>query len=122
MEGGLDYDTVINAYESIRAEFFSSLTEDHALLILSQFVYDISSDEMILRHSAYRSLLAFVDFCAEVVLRDVKDDGEMTEAMLVDGWTRSSVQRCIDKFLLKHMGVSVREGKAIRKVSVSSFN
>ncbi|XP_065862754.1 uncharacterized protein [Euphorbia lathyris] len=105
--GGLDYDTIINAYEKIDVDFFQSLQEDHATLILSHCVYDMSSDELIMRQSAYRSLLSFVEFSTLIL------GGEVSETD--SNWTKVCVRRIINKFLLKHMGNAVKEGSSIRK-------
>ncbi|WCJ33154.1 ARM repeat superfamily protein [Euphorbia peplus] len=104
--GGLDYDAIINAYEQINVDFFLSLIEDHAILILSHCVYDMSSDDLIMRQSAYRSLLSFVEFSTLIL------GGEVSET---DNWTKSCVRRIMNKFLLKHMGNAVKEGSSIRK-------
>ena len=52
--GGLDYDTIVHAYEKISMEFFYTIPENQALVILSRWIYDMSSNELILRHNAYR--------------------------------------------------------------------
>ncbi|CAL9021172.1 unnamed protein product, partial [Prunus brigantina] len=43
--GSLDYDNVVNAYEKISVNIFYTIREDHALVILSHCVYDMSSEE-----------------------------------------------------------------------------
>ncbi|XVE81263.1 hypothetical protein DITRI_Ditri15bG0049500 [Diplodiscus trichospermus] len=114
----LDYDTIGKAYEDIGIGFFHAVPLEHALLILSQCVYDMSSEELILRHHAYRLLLTFLDFCAKILGREVKDDHETAEEMMTDDegcWTRACVQRIINKFLLKHMGHAISRGASVRK-------
>ena len=41
--GSLDYDVIINAYDKINVDFFYTVDEDQALVILSHCVYDMSS-------------------------------------------------------------------------------
>lgn len=116
---GLDYDRITNAYENISSDLFHSVEVDHALIILSQFVYDMSSDDLILRHSACRSLDAFIEFCAKIIDHDTKGVEKMPEGMVVHDssrWTKSSVERIVDKFLLKHLGEAMRKKAPIRKV------
>ncbi|OWM88808.1 hypothetical protein CDL15_Pgr020762 [Punica granatum] len=118
MEADLDYDTIIGAYETITTDFFSSVREEHALLVLSQCVHDLSSTELILRDSAYRSLLALIDFCAQIVDREEKDNQEEPEAMVVVEncfWDKSSVHRVVEKFLMKHIGEAMKKGAPSRK-------
>ncbi|KAF7849855.1 hypothetical protein BT93_L0220 [Corymbia citriodora subsp. variegata] len=115
---GLDYDRITNAYENISFDLFYSVEVDHALIVLSQFVYDMSSEELILRHSAYRSLHAFVEFSTKIIDRDTKGVEKMPEGMLVPDsscWTKSSVEHIVDKFLLKHLGEAMRKKTSIRK-------
>lgn len=115
---GLDYDTIISAYEKIDVDLFYTIQEDHALVLLSHCVYDMSSEELILRNSAYRSLLNFVEFCA-LILGEVESQYKIHQVIPTGGnycWTKACVQRIINKFLLKHMGNTMKEGGAVRKV------
>ncbi|XVF65313.1 hypothetical protein PTKIN_Ptkin09bG0238000 [Pterospermum kingtungense] len=114
----LDYDTIGRAYEEIGIGFFHAVPVDHALLILSQCVYDMSSEELILRHHAYRLLLTFLDFSAKIFGKEVTDHHETAEEMIEDDkgcWTRACVQRIINKFLLKHMGDAISRGISVKK-------
>lgn len=70
--GGLDYDAILGAYEKINIDFFYDVQVEHALVILSHFVHDMSSEELILRQSAYRLLLLFVEFCGRILDRSTK--------------------------------------------------
>lgn len=115
--GSLDYDKVVNAYEKISVDIFYTVREDHALVILSHCVYDMSSEELILRHSAYNSLRSFVEFAA-LILGQV-DHCEMPDKMSASDdhcWTRACIQRITNKFLLKHMGNALKRGTSVRKV------
>ncbi|KAM1823011.1 hypothetical protein ACFX1X_025378 [Malus domestica] len=114
--GSLDYDKVVNAYEKISVDIFYTVREDHALVILSHCVYDMSSEELILRHSAYNSLRSFVEFAA-LILGQV-DHCEMPDKMSASDdhcWTRACIQRITNKFLLKHMGNALKRGTSVRK-------
>eukprot|EP00268_Persea_americana_P031222 TRINITY_DN30328_c0_g1_i1.p1 TRINITY_DN30328_c0_g1~~TRINITY_DN30328_c0_g1_i1.p1 ORF type:complete len:2757 (-),score=438.74 TRINITY_DN30328_c0_g1_i1:344-7405(-) len=128
--GEIDYDTRINAYEAITPELFFSGKEEHALVILSHCIYDMSSDELIFRQSATKSLLSFVKFAAsfleceaiggqEKLLHDntcsdaiptavgtLRDDGS---------WTKTRIQRIINKFFLFHMGQAMSKEISIQR-------
>lgn len=117
--GGLDYDTIVHAYENIGVDFFYTVQEDCALVVLSQSVHDMSSDELILRHSAYRCLLSFVEFSGLILCGKVQNCCGMDQAMLTNSlgcWTQACIQRMINKFLLKHMGNAMKAGSTVRKV------
>ncbi|OMO49638.1 Down-regulated-in-metastasis protein [Corchorus capsularis] len=114
----LDYDAIGKAYEEIGMGFFHASPVEHALLILSQCVYDMSSEELILRHHAYGLLLRFLEFSAKILDQEVTNHHETAEEMMVDEkgcWTRASIQRIINKFLLKHMGNAIIQGISARK-------
>ncbi|KAA8534172.1 hypothetical protein F0562_031635 [Nyssa sinensis] len=106
--GGLDYDTVISAYEKITIGFFYTVRKEHALIILSHSVHDMSSEELILRHSAYRLLLSFVEFSAEVLDREVMSDEGY--------WSGACIQCIINNFLLKHMGDAMNKEASVQKL------
>ncbi|XP_015574070.2 small subunit processome component 20 homolog [Ricinus communis] len=116
--GGLDYDTIVNAYAKIDVELFYCLQEDHALVVLSHCVYDMSSEELILRHSAYRSLLTFVEFSAVILGVEAKSHSGTPQVITAKSkcsWTTTCLQRLMNKFFLKHMGNAMREGSSVRK-------
>ncbi|GAV59009.1 LOW QUALITY PROTEIN: DRIM domain-containing protein, partial [Cephalotus follicularis] len=116
--GDLDYDTIVNAYQTIGVSFFYSIRGDHAFVILSHCVYGMSLDGLILRHSAYRSLVSFVEFSALILGRDVTEHNEMPKAMtkIVGGcWTRACIKQIIDKILLKHIGDAMNRGSSVKK-------
>lgn len=115
--GALDYDTIVNTYEKINSNFFYTVHVDQALLILSHCVYDMSSGELILRHSAYRLLLSFVEFAA-LVLSEVENNLETAHSRTTgDGyWTGGSIKRIISKFLLKHLGNAMKGEASVKKV------
>ncbi|XP_010257842.1 PREDICTED: small subunit processome component 20 homolog [Nelumbo nucifera] len=115
--GEMDFDTRISAYENISPEFFSTIKDTHALIILSHCVYDMSSEELILRQSASRLLLSFFQFAAQILGSEAQGDEQIYEARGdVDiSWTKVSVQRIIEKFFLKHMGTAMCKEVSIQK-------
>ncbi|KAL6564843.1 hypothetical protein OROMI_016293 [Orobanche minor] len=93
--GALDYDKILSAYEKVNVIFFCTIEKDHALPILGHAVNDMSSEEMILRQSAFRLLLSFVEFSSEILSGSLEAD---------QIWSRASIQPIVNNFLLKHMG------------------
>lgn len=118
--GDLDFDIILNAYDRITTDYFFGVTEDQALVILSHCIYDINSDELILRQSAYKSLLSFVEFSALIIEEGVKDQEVPAQAMAVDDsyWTVNHIQRIVNKFLLKHMEDAMSKGTTMQKVDI----
>ncbi|XP_059666315.1 uncharacterized protein LOC132312087 [Cornus florida] len=106
--GELDYDTIVSAYGKINKDFFYTVQEKQALLILSHSVHDMSSDELILRHSAYRLLLTFVEFSAGILDLEVKSDEGY--------WSGARIQCIINNFFLKHIGDAVNKVASVQKV------
>ncbi|KAI3984708.1 hypothetical protein MKX01_039325 [Papaver californicum] len=112
----LDYDTRINAYESVNSGFFYRLRKDHALVILSHTVHDLSSEELIIRQSASRLLLSFIQFSSKVLGSDPMDCEEMIEPMAAsETWTKACVERIIKNFILKHMGEAMSREISIQR-------
>ncbi|KAG6388570.1 hypothetical protein SASPL_149999 [Salvia splendens] len=101
--GGLDHDTVLSTYEKVNVKFFYTIGEKHALPILAHAVHDMSSEEMILRQSAFRLLLSFVEFSGEIL-----NAYPETDRM----WSRAIV----NSFLLKHMGNAMNKEGTGKKV------
>ena len=115
--GSLDYDAIVDGYNEICIDFFYTVHEDHALVILSHCVYDMSSEELISRHSAYGSLLSFVEFSAQILGQEGKGHQMITHD---DGCrTRASILRVRIEFLLNHMGNALSRETTIKKVSSS---
>ncbi|XP_058078049.1 uncharacterized protein LOC131226271 isoform X2 [Magnolia sinica] len=132
--GEFDYDTRVNAYEAITLNFFSSLKEGHALVILSHCVYDMSSGELILRQSASRALLSFILFAASILEREKMGCQDMqlhdeTRALMMPiatgtfnanrSWTEACIQRLINKFFLLHMGEAMSKEMSVQKEWIS---
>lgn len=105
--GGLDYDKILCAYEKVDVKFFYTIQEEHALPILSHAVHDMSSEELILRQSAFRLLLSFIEFSGEILNGSLKSD-------LI--WSEASIQHIVNKFFLKHMGNAMTKEGAVKKV------
>lgn len=114
--GDLDYDTIVSAYEKIGTELFHTIKEDHALVFLSQCVYDMSSADIIRRHSAYGSLVSFVEFSSMTLDLETGEVHDKTHTTDEGCWTRASIQHIINKFLLKHMGEAMTSGSQVKKV------
>ncbi|CAN6446079.1 unnamed protein product [Victoria cruziana] len=120
-----DYETRIGAYEKINMKLFSELKESHAVVILSHCVYDMSSEELLLRQSASKSLLAFVQFSSIVLdnscekSTDKKSSGEDNSGVIPveadRSWTKASIHRIIHKFLLLHMREAMGKEIVIQK-------
>ncbi|XP_054807809.1 U3 small nucleolar RNA-associated protein 20 isoform X1 [Prosopis cineraria] len=114
--GWLNHDAILEAYESINSDFFRKVEADHALLVLSHCVHDMSSKELTFVVSACSSLLSFVDFSALIFNKEGNSDGELSVMRDTDGcWTRSCIQRITNKFLLKHMADSMDGVLSVRK-------
>ena len=79
---GLDYDTIVHAYEKISMEFFNNISKNQALIILSRCIYDMSSNELILRHNAYRLLVSSAELSVQIPKLEVKSDHETPEAII----------------------------------------
>ncbi|KAL2955225.1 hypothetical protein AAZX31_18G015600 [Glycine max] len=102
--GWLDHDAILNAYGIINTDFFRSVQVEHALLILSHCVHDMSSEETTFMFSAYSSLLSFVDFSAHILCQEGNSEEQLSVMRNTDScWTKSCIQRTAKKFLLKHM-------------------
>ncbi|KAF3796079.1 Small subunit processome component 20-like protein [Nymphaea thermarum] len=120
-----DYETRIGAYEKINMKLFSEMKESHSVVILSHCVYDMSSEELLLRQSASKSLLAFVQLSSMVLdnscekSADQQSSGrnhENNSGVIVTieadcCWTMAAIHRTIHKFFLLHMREAM--GKAI---------
>lgn len=115
--GGLDFDTIVNSYEKINVDFFCATPEEHALVVLSQCVHDMSSEELILRHSAYRCLLSFVEFSSSVLGQGGISHQESIDNMTLssNSWSKESIMRLTNKFILKHMGEAMNRETSVKK-------
>lgn len=101
----------------INIDFFRNVQVEHALLILSHCVLDMSSEETTFIYSAHSSLLSFVDFSALILCQEGSSDQELPVIKNTDAcWTKSCIQRIIKKFLLKHIANAMDGLLAVRKV------
>lgn len=116
--GGLDFDKIINSYEKIDVGFFCATPEEHVLVVLSQCVHDMSSEELILRHSAYRALLSFVEFSSSILGQGGMDHHEQIDDMTLSDnrWSKMCIMRVTNKFILKHMGQAMNRETSVKKV------
>ncbi|XP_039130786.1 LOW QUALITY PROTEIN: small subunit processome component 20 homolog [Dioscorea cayenensis subsp. rotundata] len=128
--GEPDYDTRVEAYGSIKPELFSVLKDDHALIILSQCVYDMSSEELVFRQSASRALLSFVQFAGPIVNSEKKYCDEIISKFEPQGdkvnttqrssdtsvtWTKVSIQKIIKNIFLSNMGEAMKKDISVQK-------
>ncbi|KAK9122055.1 hypothetical protein Syun_019672 [Stephania yunnanensis] len=115
----LDYDTRVSAYEKVDPKFFSTFTVDRALIILSHSVYDMSSEDLILRQSASMLFISFVRFCSFILDHQVVGGQEMLECEMAAEtntcWTKACVQRIIKKFFLNHMSKAMNKDISIQR-------
>ncbi|KAE9587003.1 hypothetical protein Lalb_Chr23g0269101 [Lupinus albus] len=114
--GWLDHDTILNAYGSINTDFFRTVQVEHALLLLSHCVRDMSSEETTFLRMAYSSLLSFVEFSAIILRQDGNSEQELSVIKNPnDCWTKSCIQRIAKKFLLKHMADAMEGSLSVIK-------
>ncbi|EFH69737.1 predicted protein [Arabidopsis lyrata subsp. lyrata] len=95
---GLDYEKIIDAYGTIDADFFKKSSEQHVMLILSQSIYNISSEELTLKDSASTVLCLEASAHSDIIKEVTKSDGS---------WTGDRVLWIINKFILKHIGDTI---------------
>ncbi|KAK7331456.1 hypothetical protein VNO77_25681 [Canavalia gladiata] len=114
--GWLDHDVILNAYRIINIDFFRNIQVEHALLILSHCVHDMSSEETTFMCSAHSSLLSFVDFSALILCQEENGEEELSVMKYTnDCWTKSCIQRIAKKFLLKHMSNAMDGSLSVKK-------
>ncbi|KAL2332603.1 hypothetical protein Fmac_013816 [Flemingia macrophylla] len=114
--GWLDHDAILNAYSIINTDFFRNVQVEHALLILSHCVHDMSSEETTFMCSAHSSLLSFVDFSALILCQEGNSEEQLSVMKKTDSdWTMPCIKRITKKFLLKHMADAMDESLSVRK-------
>ncbi|CAK8567091.1 unnamed protein product [Lathyrus sativus] len=114
--GWLDHDVILDAYKNINTDFFRNVEVEHASLILSHCVLDMSSEETTFVYNAQSSLLSFVDFSALILLQVVSSEQELTVMENTHScWTKSCIQRITKKFLLKHVAGAMDGPLSVRK-------
>jgi U3 small nucleolar RNA-associated protein 20 len=100
---------------------FLGLTEEHVGAILSHCVYDMSSEELILRQSASRALQSFLDFSSSVMNNDVSKysiDDKSRENNTRSICTMGCIQKILEKTYLHNMGVAMTKDISIQKVRI----
>lgn len=97
----IDYEKIVNAYVEINADFFNRSSEQHTLIILSQSIYNLSSESIMLRGSAQKLLSSFIDFSASILCQEAS--------------THSGFGKEV-KFILTHIGDAISRGGVIMKV------
>uniref|UniRef100_A0A1J3E191 U3 small nucleolar RNA-associated protein 20 n=1 Tax=Noccaea caerulescens TaxID=107243 RepID=A0A1J3E191_NOCCA len=96
----IDYEKIVNAYVEINADFFNRSSEQHTMIILSQSIYNLSSESIMLRGSAQKLLSSFIDFSASRLCQ---------EASAHSGFGKEV------KFILTHIGDAISRGGVIMK-------
>ncbi|XP_039133643.1 uncharacterized protein LOC120270649 isoform X2 [Dioscorea cayenensis subsp. rotundata] len=129
--GEPDYDTRVEAYGSIKSELFSVLKEDHALIILSQCVYDMSSEKLVFWQNASRALLSFVQFagpilnsekkyCDEIISKFELQDDEVNTTQRPNEtcvtWMKVSIQMIIENIFLSNMREAMKKDISVQKI------
>ncbi|KAL8239479.1 hypothetical protein R6Q59_016046 [Mikania micrantha] len=104
----LDYDVIIAAYEKINIDFFCNVRVEQTLVILSHCVHDMSSQDLILRNSAYGLLLLFLEFCKKIISGEMESNNGC--------WSESVIQNTINNFFLKYMGDAMSRETSVIKV------
>ncbi|XP_058787152.1 uncharacterized protein LOC131661580 [Vicia villosa] len=114
--GWLDHDVILDAYKNINTDFFRNVEVEHASLILSHCVLDMSSEETTFVYNAQSTLLSFVDFSAFILLQEVSSEHELSLTQSTHScWTKSCIQRITKKFLLKHVADAMDGPLSVRK-------
>lgn len=114
----LDYETITNAYAKIDAEFFNKSSEQHMMIILSQSLCNMSSEELTLTDSARNLLCSFVEFAASILCQEASAHSNIgKEVSKPDAsWTGDRVLWIMNKFILKHIGDAANRGISSGKV------
>lgn len=105
--GGLDYDKILAAYDKVNLDFFRAIREEHIRPILAHSVYDMSSGDLVLRQSALRLLLSFIEFCGGILNGSSEFDHILS---------KTSVKDLVNDFILKHMGNAMDKDIPVKKV------
>lgn len=110
----LDYETIVNAYGKIDADFFNKSSSQHMMIILSQSIYNISSDELSLKDSARNLLGSFIEFLASILCQEASGQSDIgKEVAKADAsWTIDRILSIVNKFLLQHIGDAINRGNS----------
>ncbi|CAN7082081.1 unnamed protein product [Brassica oleracea var. botrytis] len=112
----LDYERIVNAYVEIDSDFFAKSSKQHTMIILSQSVYNLSSESIMLRGSAHKLLSSFIEFSASILCQEASaHSGVGKEVKIADAsWTGKHTLSIVD-FILKHIADAVSKGGNIVK-------
>lgn len=139
--GEYDYECRLQAYGRLSAQCFGKLTYEQAVLVISQGLYDIRSDDISIRHSGSNCLSNFVQFLASICDEihqsgycdeihqsglggEMKDGGSaISEKGSVSGcWNQESVRVAVQKLLLpnvrRSMGLDSLTVRRVRKFPI----
>ncbi|CAH2077407.1 unnamed protein product [Thlaspi arvense] len=114
----LDYEKIVNAYVEIDADFFNRSSVQHTMIILSQSIYNISSESIMLRGCAQKLLSSFIDFSSSVLCQEASADSGFGKGVKIAddaSWTQVRVLSILRKFILKHIGDAISGGGLIIK-------
>ncbi|VVA98294.1 unnamed protein product [Arabis nemorensis] len=116
----LDYETIVNAYGKIDADFFNKTLPQHMMIILSQCIYNISSEELSLKDSARNLLGSFIEFLASILCQEGSGQSDIgKEVAKADAsWTRDGILWIVNKFLLQHIGDAINRGNSNGKEEI----
>ncbi|KAI5069079.1 hypothetical protein GOP47_0015380 [Adiantum capillus-veneris] len=111
--GEYDYECRIGAYGRLTADSFGNLTYEQALIVISQGLYDVKSDDISIRHSASNCLTNFIHFLASRYQSSKIGEGtyanedavatDMEECSLSACWDLEAVRVAVQKFLLPNI-------------------
>ncbi|CAN6915531.1 unnamed protein product [Brassica oleracea] len=112
----LDYERIVNAYVEIDSDFFAKSSKQHTMIILSQSLYNLSSESIMLRGSAHKLLSSFIEFSASILCQEASaHSGVGKEVKIADAsWTGKHTLSIVD-FILKHIADAVSKGGNIVK-------
>ncbi|KAF8097526.1 hypothetical protein N665_0286s0035 [Sinapis alba] len=112
----LDYERIVNAYVEIDSDFFNKSSKQHTMIILSQSLYNLSSESIMLRGSAHKLLSSFIDFSASILCQEASAySGVGKEVKIADAsWTGKHTLSFVD-FILKHIADAISKGGNIIK-------
>lgn len=116
----IDYDTRIKAYNKIETNLFHQLSDEQALIVMSHCVYDISSEDLIVRQSASSALISFIDFSSNLLNQKAQPCDLVENLNIVQAnsctWTNSRIKRIIKKIFLQNIGQAMGKGSSAQKV------
>ncbi|MCO5560984.1 hypothetical protein L7F22_014604 [Adiantum nelumboides] len=108
--GEYDYERRLEAYGRLTADSFGNMSYEQALLIISQGLYDVKSDDISIRHSASNCLTTFIHFLAARYQSIITGEGnyanrdssaiDTAEGSLSPCWDLEAVKLAIQKLLL----------------------